>query len=155
MLTRCAGLAKGVDKDDVTTQERGLHQFDIPGDTTGALQAGWQIHSLHRNFPYFNSLSSRLPILIDSMRVDYLGGGWAHLFGYGTNHTDFEQIKIIQKVGLFLGGDNMFKRYVFGDGKWLLVNGYSITYFEEPLSRKDLLTIVRFPLVLLGRFHPD
>jgi len=48
MLTRCAGLAKGVDKDEVTTQERGLHQFDIPGDTTGALQAGWQIHSLHR-----------------------------------------------------------------------------------------------------------
>ncbi|GAA5833113.1 hypothetical protein JCM5353_004238 [Sporobolomyces roseus] len=134
MLTRCAGLAKGVDKDDVTTQERGLHQFDIPGDTTGALQAGWQIHSLHH----------------------YLGGGWAHLFGYGTNHTDFEQIKIIQKVGLFLGGDNMFKRYVFGDGKWLLVNGYSITYFEEPLTRKDLLTLehtwyIDYPLILEDR----
>ena len=29
----------------------------------------------------------------------------------------------------------MFKRYMFGNGKWLLVNGYSITYYEEPLKQ--------------------
>lgn len=73
-----------------------------------------------------------------------------HLFGYGTNHTDFEQIQILQKVAPFLGGDNMFKRYVFGDGKWLLVNGYSITYFEEPLTREDLSTTVSSPYFLFA-----
>ncbi|GAA6062722.1 hypothetical protein JCM10212_005925 [Sporobolomyces blumeae] len=116
MLTRCAALARGVAKEEVTMVESGLHQFDIPGDTTGVLQSGFPVQSLHH----------------------YLGGGWVHLFGYGTNHTDFEQIQILQKVAPFLGGDNMFRRYVFGDGKWLFVNGYSITYFEKPLDKEDL-----------------
>ncbi|GAA5901305.1 uncharacterized protein JCM6883_000173 [Sporobolomyces salmoneus] len=134
MLTRCAALAKGVEKDDVTTREKGLHQFDIPGDTTGPLQSGWPVLSLHH----------------------YLGGGWVHLFGYGTNRTDFEQIQIFQRVAPFLGGDNLFKRYVFGNGKWLLVNGYSITYFEEPLKPNDLQVMehtwyVDYPLVLEDR----
>ncbi|GAA5834190.1 hypothetical protein JCM3766R1_004485 [Sporobolomyces carnicolor] len=134
MLTRCAALARGVEKDDVTTREKGLHQFDIPGDTTGPLQSGAPILTLHH----------------------YLGGGWVHLFGYGTNHTDFEQIQILQRVAPFLGGDNMFKRYVFGNGKWLLVNGYSITYFEEPLKKNDLQVMehtwyVDYPLIFETR----
>ncbi|GAA5971806.1 hypothetical protein JCM3765_003504 [Sporobolomyces pararoseus] len=134
MLTRCAALAKGVEKDEVTVKEPGLHQFDIPGDTTGPMQYGWPVLSLHH----------------------YLGGGWVHLFGYGTNRTDFEQIQILQRVAPFLGGDNLFKRYVFGNGKWLLVNGYSITYFEEPLKKEDLKSMehtwyVDYPLILEDR----
>lgn len=36
----------------------------------------------------------------------------------------------------------MFQRYVFGDGKWLVVLGYSVTYFEEPLKPADLASMV-------------
>lgn len=43
----------------------------------------------------------------------------------------------------FLGGDNMFKRYVFGDGKWLFVNGYSLTIFEEALTKDMMDKMVR------------
>ncbi|GAA5926610.1 uncharacterized protein JCM15063_000323 [Sporobolomyces koalae] len=134
MLTRCAALAAGVERDEVVTREAGLHQYDIPGDSTGILQSGWPVLSLHH----------------------YLGGGWVHLFGYGSNHTDFEQIGIIQQVAAFLGGDNMFTRHVFGDGKWLLVNGYSITYFEEPLKPEDLTLLehtwyVDHPLIFKDR----
>lgn len=43
----------------------------------------------------------------------------------------------------------MFQRYVFGDGKWLFVNGYSITYFEEPLKREDLKTMASSSFSLL------
>lgn len=60
---------------------------------------------------------------------------------------DFEQITLIQRVLDFVGGDNMFRRYAFEDGKWLLVQGYSLTVFEEPLVVEDLALMVR-PLPL-------
>ncbi|GAA5891213.1 hypothetical protein JCM5296_004930 [Sporobolomyces johnsonii] len=116
MITRCAALAKGATKQTVTTEERGLHQFDVPGDATGLLQSGIPIVNLHH----------------------FMGGGWVHLFGYGTYRTDMQQILLIRDAAAFLGGDNMFKRYVFGNGRWLFVNGYSITLFEEPLTKEDM-----------------
>lgn len=39
----------------------------------------------------------------------------------------------------------MFKRYVFGDGQWLLVNGYSITFYEERLTQNMMDKMVRWP----------
>lgn len=68
-----------------------------------------------------------------------------HLFGYGSYMKDFEQITLIQRVLDFVGGDNMFRRYSFEDGKWLLVQGYSLTLFEEPLVVEDLALMVRLP----------
>ncbi|KAI5475175.1 glycosyltransferase family 31 protein [Pseudohyphozyma bogoriensis] len=116
MITRCAALALGKTKQTVATLEPGLHQFDIPGDTTGVFQSGIPLLNLHH----------------------FIGGSWVHLFGYGSYKTDFEQIVLLRKVLDFLGGDNMFRRYVFGDGKWLLTQGYSITRFEEPLKPEQL-----------------
>ncbi|KAM0752729.1 hypothetical protein T439DRAFT_323343 [Meredithblackwellia eburnea MCA 4105] len=116
MVTRCAALAMGKTKETVTTEQKGLHQFDIPGDGTGLFQSGIPFLNLHH----------------------YLGGSWIHLFGYSHYLTEFDQILLIKKVVSFLGGDNLFKRYVFGGGKWLLVQGYSVTLFEEPLE-KDML----------------
>ncbi|SCV71309.1 BQ2448_2897 [Microbotryum intermedium] len=114
MLTRCAAMAKGATKQTVTTEEKGLHQFDVPGDTTGMLQSGIPFLNLHH----------------------YLGGSWVHLFGYGSYLDDFAQIRLINQAVGFLGGDNMFKRYIIGDGRWLLVLGYSITIFEEKLKKE-------------------
>ncbi|BGP01121.1 hypothetical protein NBRC10513v2_004866 [Rhodotorula toruloides] len=116
MLTRCAATATGLTKSTVTTEEKGLHQFDIPGDTTGVLQGGIPMLSLHH----------------------FLGGGWVHLFGYGSTHSDMDQIRRIRTAADFLGGDNMFQRYVFGDGKWLLTMGYSVSFYEKPLTREDM-----------------
>ncbi|KAK4705947.1 hypothetical protein P7C70_g247, partial [Phenoliferia sp. Uapishka_3] len=116
MITRCAAVAKGQTKQTVTTEEKGLHQFDIPGDTTGVLQSGIPFLNLHH----------------------YIGGTWVHLFGYGSYRTDFSQIALLKRVMEFLGGDNMFKRYVFGDGRWLMVQGYSLTVYEEPLKPAQL-----------------
>lgn len=65
-----------------------------------------------------------------------------HLFGYGSYRTDYAQITLLKRVMEFLGGDNMFKRYVFGDGKWLMVQGYSLTIFEEPLKPAQLAKMV-------------
>jgi len=61
--------------------------------------------------------------------------------------TDMEQIRLIQRVVGFLGGDNMFKRYSFGDGKWLLTQGYSLTLFEgRGVGRSELALMVRLLL---------
>ncbi|BGP49425.1 hypothetical protein JCM10450v2_005316 [Rhodotorula kratochvilovae] len=116
MLTRCAAVASGRTKQTVTTEERGLHQFDIPGDTTGVLQGGIPMLSMHH----------------------FMGGGWVHLFAYGSLLPDMAQIGRVRAAADFLGGDNMFQRYVFGDGKWLVTLGYSVTYFEQPLKREEL-----------------
>ncbi|GAA5826643.1 hypothetical protein JCM3770_004611 [Rhodotorula araucariae] len=116
MLTRCAAIASGRTKQTVTTEERGLHQFDIPGDTTGVLQGGIPMLSMHH----------------------FMGGGWVHLFAYGSLLPDMAQISRVRAAADFLGGDNMFQRYVFGDGKWLVTLGYSVTYFERALKREDL-----------------
>ena len=63
---------------------------------------------------------------------------------------DMEQIRLIKRVVDFLGGDNMFKRYVFGDGKWLLTNGYSLTLFEgRGLGKPDLTLMVRCLLLVV------
>lgn len=48
MLTSCAARAAGVDKREIMTEERGLHQFDVLGDTTGVLQGGLPVLSMHQ-----------------------------------------------------------------------------------------------------------
>ncbi|BGP17555.1 hypothetical protein JCM10213_004096 [Rhodosporidiobolus nylandii] len=116
MITRCAALVTGKTKQTVTTEEKGMHQFDIPGDTTGVLQGGIPVISMHH----------------------FMASGWVHLFAYGSPHTDMEQITRVRDAAAFLGGDNMFHRYIFGNGKWLLVNGYSLTYFEQPLKKEEM-----------------
>jgi len=45
---------------------------------------------------------------------------------------------LLAKVATFLGGDNFFKRFVFGGGKELVTLGYSITVFEEPMAKEHL-----------------
>lgn len=82
-------------------------------------------------------------LIVSPFDVTLTGGEQVHLFGYGSYRTDFSQILLLRQVVEFLGGDNMFKRYIFGDGKWLLVQGYSITVFEQPLKRADLAKMVR------------
>lgn len=97
-----------------------MHQFDIPGDTTGVLQGGVPFLNLHH----------------------YIGGFWVHIFGYGSYMGEFDQIRLIKKAAAFLGGDNMFRRLVFGDGKWLVTLGYSVTIFEERLTKEVMSKMV-------------
>ena len=115
-------------------------EFDIPGDTTGVLQGGIPMLSMHQYVPY----SSHPFTQSDHLRLrSFMGGGWVHLFAYGSLLPDMAQIGRVRAAADFLGGDNMFQRYVFGDGKWLVTLGYSVTYFEQPLKREDLALMVR------------
>lgn len=58
--------------------------------------------------------------------------------GFTLPDHDINQLLLIARAARFLGGDNLFKRFVFGDGRELLCLGYSITLFEEPMVEDDL-----------------
>ncbi|GAA6040250.1 hypothetical protein JCM8097_009384 [Rhodosporidiobolus ruineniae] len=136
MLSRCAALVTGRTKQTITTEERGMHQFDIPGDCTGVFQSGIPIVSMHH----------------------FMASGWVHLFGYGSLHPELGQILRVRDAAAFLGGDNAFSRHVFGDGKWLLVHGYSLTYHQEKLKKEDMALMEHtwyegYPLSFEDRRH--
>lgn len=119
-------------------------EFDIPGDSTGVFQSGIPIVSMHH---FMASGWVRPPSLPSSPCLTLLANSphlsQIHLFAYGSVHTELEQITRVRDAAAFLGGDNVFSRHVFGNGKWLVVHGYSVTYFEEPLKREDLALMVR------------
>lgn len=63
------------------------------------------------------------------------------LFGHSSHLDQFSQILLLSQAAAFLGGDNMFKRYSFENGKTVLVNGYSITMHEEAMKPENFTRI--------------
>lgn len=57
---------------------------------------------------------------------------WMH------QNDDYQILNIIIQAAHFLGHDNMFKRYSLDNGRTILVNGYSITNYLEPLTEENL-----------------
>lgn len=57
---------------------------------------------------------------------------WMH------QNDDYRMLNVIIQAAHFLGQDNMFKRYSFDNGRTILVNGYSITNYAEPLTKEEL-----------------
>ena len=57
---------------------------------------------------------------------------WMH------RNDDYRSLHVLIQAAHFLGQDNMFKRYSMDGGRTILVNGYSITTYLEPLSSEDL-----------------
>lgn len=51
------------------------------------------------------------------------------------------QILLLLKAARFLGGDNLFRRSVHNNGSELINLGYSITFFDQPLSPQDLNSV--------------
>ncbi|TIA89106.1 hypothetical protein E3P99_02234 [Wallemia hederae] len=113
-LSKCAAVAAGKDIKNTVTHERGLHQFDIPGNAEGFFQSGQPFISLHH---LINGWSDIIP----SYFPKYMSDDWA-------------AIKIILRAAKFLGGDNMFKRYAFDGGRTLMTLGHSIIVFRETLT---------------------
>ena len=135
MLTRCAARASNSTKDAVLEQVAGMHQFDIPDDVTGIMQSG---------IPFLN--------------VHHYMLNWAWLLGWAPALRTRAQIRLIKRVSEFLGGDNMFRRYVYRDGHELFTNGYSITVYEKPLRPADLSLVehtwaIFYPVVFKERPH--
>lgn len=62
-------------------------------------------------------------------------------------------MSVLQKAANLLGGDNIFRRYIFDSGKLLYTSGYSITFFSQSLDKTDYANIestdrhqhIRFP----------
>lgn len=115
-------------------------EFDIPGDTTGVLQSGLPFMTLHHYTT--GSWVSRYQTWARMWLADRNPHDKIHIFGYGSTHDEMAQIRIISRIVAFLGGDNLFKRYVFGDGHWLMANGYSLTFYEKPLTAEMLTKVV-------------
>ena len=73
--------------------------------------------------------------------------GWYHL--YPRHHfdplvrtdTDVTAVALLQQAATLLGGDNMFRRFVFDDGRAMVCLGYTITIYNEPLTPFDLTRI--------------
>ena len=57
---------------------------------------------------------------------------WMH------RNDDYVMLRTIIDAAHFLGQDNMFKRYSLDGGRTILVNGYSITTYLEPMTSEDL-----------------
>jgi len=57
---------------------------------------------------------------------------WMH------KNDDYKMLHVLIEAAHFLGQDNMFKRYSLSDGRTILVNGYSITNYLEPMTPNDL-----------------
>ncbi|GAA97519.1 glycosyltransferase family 31 protein [Mixia osmundae IAM 14324] len=115
-LTRCAALAMNRTKEDAMTVVDGLHQLDVPGDNTGMFQSGLPFISIH-----------------------HFIAAWVDIFPTWISGGDFfVSIDLLRDSVAFLGGDNLFKRFVFNDGRTLLTLGYSITFYSQPLLESDL-----------------
>lgn len=54
---------------------------------------------------------------------------------------DYRLLHVMIQAAHFLGQDNMFKRYSMEGGRVIVVNGYSITTYLDPLTPEDLSKI--------------
>ncbi|KAG0151389.1 hypothetical protein CROQUDRAFT_36799 [Cronartium quercuum f. sp. fusiforme G11] len=126
MYTLCAAKAMGnnATKETVLTQVEALHQLDIPGDGTGIFQAGLPFLSFHHMWHGWTDAFA-----------------WDHPTSFHHDDNDLNQLLLLMKAASFLGGDNLFKRSIHGNGSQLVNLGFSITIFDTPLLPKDMSSI--------------
>ncbi|KAH8921004.1 glycosyltransferase family 31 protein [Atractiella rhizophila] len=116
MISSCAALAIGKSREDALTEELGMHQFDVKGGGQGIFQSGMPFLSMHHLAAWM----------------------WIGLMPWGHPiESALQQNILLGKAAWFLGGDNMFRRWVFDEGKTLVVMGYAIVFYEKPVPRRD------------------
>ncbi|KAH9819101.1 family 31 glycosyltransferase [Melampsora americana] len=126
IYTRCAAQAmgNGATKDTVLTPIDSLHQMDVPGDGTGLFQSGIPFMSLHHMWHGWTDAFA-----------------WDHPTSFHHEDNDLNQLLLLLKAASFLGGDNLFRRSVHGDGSQLLSLGYTITIYDKPLAPQDTKSV--------------
>lgn len=94
-------------------------EIDIPGDGSGVFQSGLPFISIHHYT------------------------GWLEIFPLWHTPDRFEALRKLQRSVNLLGGDNIFKRYIFDDGSTFLSLGYSITLYSRPLKKYEMRLMER------------
>jgi hypothetical protein len=117
MVSHCAARVSGVSVQEILTVEDTLHQLDIRGDSTGWFQSGFLITSLH----HWGSWFTLFPPWMESGIGDQTFG-----------------IRLVGKASEAVGGDNFGRRYIFDEGRVVVVVGYSVTIYAVPLTVDDL-----------------
>lgn len=113
-------------------------EFDVYGLATGFLEAGLPMTTIHHFFSVSvryasrpSNLSNRLPVFLKTQWSKIMPE-WMH------KNDDYRILRTIIDAAHFLGQDNMFKRYSLDGGRTILVNGYSITTYLEPMTPEEL-----------------
>ncbi|GAA5823926.1 hypothetical protein JCM5353_007339 [Sporobolomyces roseus] len=117
MVSHCAAVVANKDIHELLTVDDTLHQLDIRGDGTGFFQSGFLITSLHH------------------------WGSWFTLFPpwHETGMGDLRKgIVLVGKAAKAIGGDNWGRRYVFEEGKVVVILGYSVVIEKDPLTQGQL-----------------
>lgn len=94
-------------------------EIDIPGDGSGVFQSGLPFISIHHYT------------------------GWLSIFPLWHAPDRFDALRRLQKSVALLGGDNLFKRYIFDDGRTFVSLGYSITLYSQPLKKYEMRLMER------------
>lgn len=118
ILSRCAALVMSkASVEDAVTFEPSLHQIDIRGDATGYFQSAYKILSM----THWSSWYALFP--------NWLASG----------HGDARKsVALIGRAAAGVGGDNWRRRFVFDNGRIVVVLGYSVTIYDQALTADDL-----------------
>ncbi|GAA95859.1 glycosyltransferase family 31 protein [Mixia osmundae IAM 14324] len=120
MINKCAKMVMQRDSlEQTVTVELGMHQMDFRGDPSGFYQSGMPFLTLH----HVNAAIWGPPIPKEYER------------------SMFEVTELLLQAAEALGGDNFGRRYMFADGKQLMVVGYSLTEYSHPLTPSDLQSV--------------
>ena len=123
MISYCAARVLGKSTpSEVITIEPTLHQLDIRGDATGWFQSGFRLTSVQ----HWSSWYSLFPPWHPSGEGDLRKG-----------------IRMLGRAAVGVGGDNWGRRYAFDGGKVVVVLGYSVTIYDQPVSKSDMTQTVR------------
>lgn len=85
--------------------------MDLRGDASGFLSAGFPLLSLHHWV------------------------GWLKVF---PNRTGIDAVQLLAEASDAIGGQNMFRRFVFDGGRTAWTAGYSVMAHLTPLSTDEL-----------------
>ncbi|KAK4699106.1 hypothetical protein P7C70_g7159, partial [Phenoliferia sp. Uapishka_3] len=119
ILTHCAALARDVGYQEVVREIPGLSQMDMRGDASGFLTTGKRFLSLHHWV------------------------GWLDLV---PNKTGPESVSLFAAGADAIGGRNMFRRFVFDQGRTVWTAGFSVQVHKDALSSEDLGRVVSLSL---------
>ncbi|KAI5474776.1 N-glycosylase/DNA lyase [Pseudohyphozyma bogoriensis] len=113
MLAHCAMLSRQVPLKKVVEVTHGLNQMDMQGDASGFMTAG-----------------TLAPVL-----TLHHWAGWLEMI---PNRPQPDVIRLFQATVDAVGGQNVFRRWVFDHGGVVFTLGHSVVLYREALSASDI-----------------
>ncbi|KAM0753643.1 hypothetical protein T439DRAFT_310430 [Meredithblackwellia eburnea MCA 4105] len=111
LISHCAALARDLSLEFVVEEVPGLSQMDMRGDASGFLSSGDRLLTLHH---------------------------WASWLSLFPNTSGIDAVTLLGRASDLIGGQNMFQRWVFDEGRTVFTAGYSVMVHRDALSNDDL-----------------